>query len=329
MPDKTINLAITLGDPDGIGYEITLKALNDSEIHDLGAEFILIGEEKLFVETQAVLKSELPRGMKTSFHNISPASGKTGGENAVFETIVHAVKLVMEGAVQGIVTAPVNKEKLNNAGIPFKGHTELISNLSNAKNTLMTFIVPRQAFGSSLRVGLVTTHLALKKLSLYLTQERVYAAITVFDSGLREYFGLARPKIAVCGLNPHAGENGLFGNEELQIIRPAVEQAGKSGIDCEGPFPADTLFYKAFRGGYDAVLAMYHDQGLIPVKMLNPFEAVNVTLGLPFVRTAPAHGTAYDIAGKGVADCTSMKNAILLAYQMAMAGKKKSLFFNS
>ncbi|MBI5359905.1 MAG: 4-hydroxythreonine-4-phosphate dehydrogenase PdxA [Planctomycetes bacterium] len=326
MLDKTITLAITLGDPDGIGYEITLKALKDKEVQSLGAEFILIGEESLFVEIQAELKSELPRGMKTFFHNITPAPGKTGRENAVFETIVHAVKLVMEGAVQGIVTAPVNKEKLNNAGIPFKGHTELISNLSNAKNTLMTFVAPRQVAGTVLHVGLVTTHLALKKLSLYLTQERVHAALMVLDGGLREYFGITRPKISVCGLNPHAGENGLFGNEELQIIRPAMEQARKSGIDCEGPFPADMIFYKAFRGGYDAVLAMYHDQGLIPVKMLNQFEAVNVTLGLPFVRTSPAHGTAYDIVGKGIADSTSMKNAILFAYQMIMAGKKKSLF---
>ena len=213
----------------------------------------------------------------------------------------------MNDALDAMTTAPINKQALKLAGSPFPGHTEMLASLCGAQESLMCF------FAGELRVFLLTVHLSLTDAIASLTKDRIVRAIVLADRELRR-FGIARPRIAVAGLNPHAGENGLFGSEEMREITPAIEQCRDGhNIDVTGPFPADTLFARAARGEFDAVAACYHDQGLIPVKCLAFGKAVNVTLGLPIIRTSVDHGTAFDIAGRGVADPGSLIEAILLA----------------
>jgi 4-hydroxythreonine-4-phosphate dehydrogenase len=224
--------------------------------------------------------------------------------------------------VAAIVTAPISKEALHAAGYPYPGHTELLAELTGAKEVGMLMVSPpRSKKDSGLRILLATTHLALRDLPDRLTRKRVRTAIRLAHEAARKYFGFRRPRLAVTGLNPHAGEGGLFGREEEEIIRPAVEQARREGIPVSGPFPADSLIRQAFEGKYDLVVAMYHDQALIPIKLLGFGRAVNVTVGLPFIRTSPDHGTAYDIAGKGIADPSSLVEAIRLAVDFS--AKKK------
>ncbi|HEV8484966.1 MAG TPA: 4-hydroxythreonine-4-phosphate dehydrogenase PdxA, partial [Blastocatellia bacterium] len=232
-----------------------------------------------------------------------------GGRSAV-GFIEAATRLCLEGKLDAIATAPINKESLKLAGSPFPGHTEMLTALCGASESLMCF------FAGNLRVILLTIHVSLAEAIKAITKQRVLDALLLADRELRR-FGLSRPRIAVAGLNPHASEHGLFGMEEAREIEPAVSECAARGLSVSGPFPADTLFLRASRGEFDAVVACYHDQGLIAVKCLAFGEAVNVTLGLPIIRTSVDHGTAFDIAGRGVADHRSMVEAIKLAARLA------------
>jgi len=229
---------------------------------------------------------------------------------AAYDTIVRAVDDARRGAVQAVATAPVNKEAFRLAGLPWSGHTDLLAHLTGAPHVAMMF------YSEALRVVLATVHVALAEVPRALTRASLEATIDLTARELPR-FGIARPRIAVAGLNPHAGEHGLFGHEEETTIRPAIAACRGRGVDVSGPFPGDTVFVRARRGEFDVVVACYHDQGLIPVKLVAFGQAVNVTLGLPIVRTSVDHGTAFDIAGKGVADPESMIAAVMLAAKLA------------
>jgi 4-hydroxythreonine-4-phosphate dehydrogenase len=227
------------------------------------------------------------------------------------------VQLIRRGVIDGMTTCPISKASLQAAGYVYPGHTEMLAELTGTEHYAMMLAGPR------LRVTLVTIHCPLSQVAARLTEEAIIDLIRITYRALRTDFALSRPKIAVAGLNPHAGENGLFGDEETNLIQPAINQALKEGITVEGPFPPDTVFFKAATGLYDAVVCMYHDQGLIPFKLLHFSDGVNVTLGLPLVRTSVDHGTAYDIAGKGLADANSLTAAVNLAATIS-ANRKRS-----
>ena len=323
-------IGITMGDPAGIGPEIIADALSDRDIYAICRPVVLGDEE--------VLSSTLLRSPHNASLNIisrpSEAAGKPGkvdlmgvsllkgrdiqpgsptveGGRAMVEYIVRAVRMALSGDLDAMVTCPISKVLMHRAGYFFDGHTQLISHMTDTGEYVMMLA------GDRLRVALVTIHCSLKEVPEILSMEMVYRAISITAMALEKEFGFKSPRLAVAALNPHAGESGLFGNEEEEIILPAVAKARDKGILCEGPLPADTLFHKAALGGYDAVIAMYHDQGLIPLKLLHFSDAVNVTLGLPIIRTSVDHGTAYDIAGTGQADPSSLKSAIRMAVEMA------------
>ncbi len=321
-------IAVTLGDPYGIGPEVVIRAIESPEVRD-AAHVLLVGSQDVFAEAieryapdlcptlvdaadQAVdrplvlLDTGGPDGDPPSPAGPTPHGGRTS-----LDAIHAGLEAVLSGAADALVTAPISKEAIRMAGCPHPGHTELLAHETSTRRPVMMMV------GGGLRVSLVTIHLAMRKLPLHLDTEAILATIRITAKGLAEQFGIPRPRIAVCGLNPHAGESGLFGREETETIRPAVEQALQNGIDVEGPLPADTLFHQASGGKYDAVVAMYHDQGLIPVKLLAFDSGVNVTLGLPVIRTSPDHGTAYDIAGRGEANPGAMCAAIASAIKMA------------
>jgi len=294
MPISSINnkplVVITAGDPEGIGPEITNKALNRRGIKGK-ADYIVIGSRG----------KASSRGKATA----------RGGEEA-FRNLVKAVAIL--NAVdrpKALVTAPLNKTALRKAGYNYGGHTEILKKLTGARRICMMFSA------GAFRVALVTRHVALSRIPGMLTGRAVEDAATLFYGALRGRFGIRRPKIAVCGLNPHAGESGAMGSEEKKVIAPAVRRLRAAGVGVSGPFPADTIFRSLYAGEIDGVLAMYHDQALAPFKMLYFDKGVNVTLGLPFIRTSPDHGTAYDIAGTGRADPGSMEAAIMLAVKLA------------
>jgi 4-hydroxythreonine-4-phosphate dehydrogenase len=304
-----MKIGMTMGDPAGVGPEIILKAIKDEPIED----FLIIGSISIIEETKAryslsvdpavincvdISRVDIPYG-KVS---------KTAGE-AAYKSILCAVDLLKRREIDTLVTAPVNKESLMLGGCPFPGHTQLLASLADTKRFAMLF------FSENLKVTLVTTHIPLKEIPETLTREKILEKIELTNEFFLKYLSCS-PKIAICGLNPHAGENGLIGNEEINIISPAIRQAKSEGIDVEGPYPADTIFT---RKGFDVFICMYHDQGLIPVKLLG--RSVNVTIGLPFIRTSPDHGTAFDIAGKGIADYQSMRDAISVA-RMLVLGRK-------
>jgi 4-hydroxythreonine-4-phosphate dehydrogenase len=282
-------IAITVGDPAGIGPEIAGLAAADPRVLDV-CEPILYGP---------------PAGRTFPPGILSADAGR-----AAYETILQAVDAARRGVVGAIATAPINKEALRLAGLPWNGHTDLLAHLTGASHVAMMF------YSRELRVVLATVHMAIADVPKALTADSLAATIRLTACELPK-FGYPQPRIAVAGLNPHAGEHGLFGREEDTAIRPAIEACRASGIDVSGPFPADTLFVRARRGEFDVVIACYHDQGLIPVKLLAFGQAVNVTLGLPIVRTSVDHGTAFDIAGRGVADPESMIAAVLLAARLA------------
>jgi 4-hydroxythreonine-4-phosphate dehydrogenase len=222
-----------------------------------------------------------------------------------------AVGMARRGELTAVVTCPISKALMQSAGHGYEGHTQLIAGLTNVQDYVMMLA------GDRLRVALVTIHCALKDVPSNLSEEKIHRTITITSKALREDFAIKSPRLAVAALNPHAGEAGLFGSEEQSVIGPAIERARAEACFVEGPLPADTLFHKAAAGAFDAVVAMYHDQGLIPLKLLHFSDAVNVTLGLPIIRTSVDHGTAYDIAGKGMADPSSLKAAIKMAVFMA------------
>jgi 4-hydroxythreonine-4-phosphate dehydrogenase len=284
-------VAITAGDPAGIGPEVAAVAAADSRVL-AACEPVIYSPPDGAVFPPGVLSAEAGR--------------------AAYDIIIRAVADAKNGDVQAIATAPVNKEAFRLAGLPWSGHTDLLAHLTGAPHVAMMF------HSEPLRVVLATVHVALADVPRLLTQSVMEKTIALTARELPR-FDKIEPRIAVAGLNPHAGEHGLFGREEMEVIAPAIEACRARGIDVTGPFPADTVFVRAQRGAFDVVVACYHDQGLIPVKLLAFGQAVNVTLGLPIVRTSVDHGTAFDIAGKGVADPESMIAAVLLAARLARA----------
>lgn len=286
-------IAITVGDPAGIGPEIAGCAAGDARV--LAVCDPLIYSPDLVV-TPGVLSAD---------------SGR-----AAYETIVRAVEDVRSGRADALATAPINKEAFRLAGLPWHGHTDLLAHLTGARDVAMMF------YSETLRVVLATIHIPLAEVPRALTRESLESTILLSAMELPR-FGFAAPRLAVAGLNPHAGEHGLFGCEEEDVIEPAVAACRRRGVDVTGPLPADTLFVRAHRGEFDAVIACYHDQGLIPVKLVAFGHAVNVTLGLPIIRTSVDHGTAFDIAGKGVADSESLVAAVLLAARLVTGADAK------
>lgn len=320
-------IAITIGDVTGIGPEVTLKALA-TELSADDVRYLLIGDEGYLQRANARLGLELTsyqsadQGGRIFVHAPAadplppdlPASSPMAAQ-ACLSWLTDGAKRCLRGEMDALVTAPVSKEAIIRSGHPFVGQTEFLSGLAATPRTIMMLLGADER-GQWLRVALATTHLPLKQVPAQLTQEKVELAIGLAARACCD-LGLPRARVGVCGLNPHAGEGGQLGTEEQTIIAPAIESARKENLDVAGPLPADTLFHYAYRGDYEAVVAMYHDQGLVPLKMIGFETGVNWTLGLPFIRTSPDHGTAYDIAGKGVANPSSMLSAIRLAKKLA------------
>jgi 4-hydroxythreonine-4-phosphate dehydrogenase len=320
-----IRLAITLGDPSGIGPEVTLKALA-AELPADDANYLVIGDRALTLR----LNARLQLGLNFEHSRLRildpsetplPEPIKPGAPEAAKAAVAWleaAAQLCLRREVAGVVTAPVNKEAINRAGIPFIGQTEFFTERAGVNRTVMMLLGPDDR-DRWLRVALATVHIALREVPVKLTPEKVLLAIERAAEAC-ELLDLPRRRVAVCGLNPHAGEGGAFGDEEGRIIDPAVQQARADGLDVVGPLSGDTVFHHALHGAYDAVVAMYHDQGLAPLKLTAFDNGVNWTLGLPFIRTSPDHGTAYDLAGQGKASPSSMISAIRLAKQLAAKG---------
>jgi 4-hydroxythreonine-4-phosphate dehydrogenase len=285
-------IGITVGDPAGIGPEIAAKAAADAQVLEQ-CEPILYGSD--------TADAAIARG------RVSAAAGR-----AAYDAIVAAVQDASARRLDAIATAPINKEAFAAAGLPWRGHTDLLAHLTGSRRAVMMF------YADTLRVILATVHIPLRDVAGTLTQDVMEATIDVAAAELPR-FGFAAPRLAVAGLNPHAGEHGLLGTEENTVLEPAIAACRSRGIDVTGPFPADTIFIRAMRGEFDAVVACYHDQGLIPVKLAAFGRAVNVTLGLPIIRTSVDHGTAFDIAGRGLADPSSMIEAVRLAARLARA----------
>jgi len=342
MASHTPVLGITMGDPAGVGPEITVKALSRADVTSC-CRPVVIGDRSVMAATLALLRSpvhlhpvksvaecrfspdtiecldlgnvdasRLPRG------TVSVEAGR-----AAYAFIETGVELCQSGKIDGLVTAPVNKEALAAAGLPHSGHTEILAKLSGTTDFAMLLM------GKELKVIHVTTHVALRRVPDLVTRDRVLRVIRLAQQTM-DFLGVARPRIAVCGLNPHAGEDGLFGDEEKTRIIPAVEEARRAGLDVHGPLPADTLFSRARGGEFDIVVAMYHDQGHVPVKTLGftydeaagtwtGLSGVNVTVGLPFLRVSVDHGTAFDRAWKGIANPESMVEALDVAVRMLAA----------
>jgi 4-hydroxythreonine-4-phosphate dehydrogenase len=329
-----IVIGITMGDPCGIGPEIVVNALSDPMIRRL-AKFIIFGlDEQL--EYAADLAEVEPFWMRHPHEKISrnyprqvvvadydeysvPAwvhkPTRTSGE-ASMRFCLDAIDAARNGLIDAVVTAPISKTSWNLAESPWTGHTEMLAAQCKSPRKVMMFVA------GPLKLALATIHESLFDIRHKFTIGCVFEPIDLLNDALKDYFGISKPHIAIAGLNPHAGEDGQFGDEEQRIIHPAILLAQEAGIDCSGPYPADTLFYQAAQGHYDGVVAMYHDQGLIPIKMVAFDKAVNVTIGLPIIRTSPGHGTAFDIAGKGIANPNAMKEAIGVAVLMAKAKKE-------
>jgi 4-hydroxythreonine-4-phosphate dehydrogenase len=289
-------VAITVGDPAGIGPEIATRAAADVRVTSV-CQPVLFGADTI------------PPGLEIG--KVSAAAGRVA-----YDTIVRAVTAARAGEVDAIATAPVSKLAFAEAGLPWKGHTDLLAHLCETPRVAMLFYSP------FLTVVLATVHVPLAEVPAKLTTERLIETIGLTAAWL-PLVGVARPRLGVAGLNPHAGESGLLGREEIDVITPAIVATQQRGIDVTGPWPADTVFVRATRREFDAVIACYHDQGLIPVKLLAFGTAVNVTIGLPIVRTSVDHGTAFDLAGQNRADAESMVHAVLLAAELATASAKR------
>jgi 4-hydroxythreonine-4-phosphate dehydrogenase len=300
-----VRLAVTLGDPRGIGPEIVAAVLGMG----FDADITLIGAREQ-IESLPAARHE-PVGSWREPSGVARSRAVDAGLIAG-RAVERAAHLALTGEVDAIVTAPAEKHALHLAGFPFPGHTEWLAHLSGTPDVAMMLASDR------LRVVLVTTHLPLRDVALVLTTDKIVRAGEVTRRGLREWFGIAEPRLAVCALNPHAGEQGLFGDEEQRVLMPAVERLGATG-----PVPADTVFVRAMQGEFDAVLAPYHDVGMTAIKVASFGHGVNITLGLPFVRTSPDHGTAFDIAGTGRADPSSMRAATELALDLAKRSRSR------
>jgi len=324
-------IGISMGDPCGIGAEVIVKALADPGLR-ARATYVIFGfsDQLAYMADQLEVDFRFYRDQPENIRRygmdvvvldhdqiavpatLVPGPSRLGGE-ASMAFCEAAIAAAVKGLVDAIVTAPISKSSWQLAGyVKYPGHTELLAKALNVKDVAMMFVSP------PLKVVLATTHLALLDIRHHFTIGCVFNPIDLADQALRNWFGIAKPRIAVAALNPHAGEDGKFGDEEGRIITPAILLAGETGIHVTGPYPADTLFARAVKGEFDCVVAMYHDQALIPIKLLAWKDAVNVTLGLPIIRTSPDHGTAFDIVGKGLADPTSMIAAINLAVDLAV-----------
>ncbi|MEU9998709.1 4-hydroxythreonine-4-phosphate dehydrogenase PdxA [Streptomyces sp. NPDC050848] len=327
----TAPIALTMGDPNGIGPEITVKAYADPRRRP---PIVVIGDPATLTRACRITGTELtvrpiasvadaahdPRALDVLAEDTLPGDLELGTVDAragaaSFRYVRRGIELALRGEVRALTTAPINKEALGLAGLPYPGHTEILAELSGTSDYAMMMA------NDELRVVLVTVHQSLRTAIDSLTVARELEIIRLTDRTLRAGRATgpsgARPRIAVAALNPHAGENGLFGREDLDIIEPAVQAARREGIDASGPWPADTVFMRARAGEFDAVVAQYHDQGLIPVKYLGLEHGVNITIGLPFVRTSVDHGTAFDLAGQGTADHTSLLTALHQADALA------------
>jgi len=330
-------IALTMGDPAGIGPEIIVKALADPQIRK-AAKFIVFGmnEQLFYAADSAEIEPFWGRHQheKISRHypykvvvadydeystppwlrEPSMSSGK-----ASIRFCLDAIDATVAGITDAIVTAPISKTSWKMAKVKWPGHTEMLADKTKSRRKVMMFV------SGPLTIALVTIHQALFDVRNQFTIGKVFEPIDLLNDALKKYFQCENPRIGVAGLNPHAGENGQFGDEEKRVIQPAITIAQQQGINAKGPIPADTLFLRAVKGEFDGVVAMYHDQGMIPVKLLDFENAVNITLGLPIIRTSPAHGTAFDIAGRNIANPASIKAAIKTAIRMARAKKASEM----
>src|SRR5687768_2419157 len=321
-------LALTLGDPVGVGPEVTARAVCDPDVRSV-CRPLVVGNRAVLERAAGMCGVTLPADLEVQdpapdterdlaslpLGQVSPVAGR-----ASIEYVLRGIDLCLEKRAAAIVTAPINKEAMNAAGFRYAGHTELLAERTGAKEAAMMLVTGTGtgAERRELRVTHVTTHVAFERVPSLVTADRLSTVFELTDLTMRQ-LGIERPRIAVAGLNPHAGEHGLFGSQEAEVIEPAVERAKAAGLDFSGPWPPDTVFARAYRGQFDCVVAMYHDQGHIAIKMIGFDEGVNVSLGLPIVRTSVDHGTAFDIAGKGIARPVSMIQATLLAAQLAKA----------
>ncbi len=323
-------LAITMGDPVGVGPEIVVQALTGGEVYEFCRPLVL-GDRLALEQARGILGLEVDIHLVTepaegsyrlgaldllplselSREDLRPGQPTAAGGAAMVSYIITAIELARRGAVAGIVTGPISKQAMHLAGYRYPGHTELLAERSGASEVAMMLA------GGNFRVVLATIHCPLAEVAGRLHPDRLVDLFRLTCRALAQDFGLVKPEVGVAALNPHAGEGGLFGGEEAEIIAPAVRRVQGEGLAVYGPYPADTLFWRHQQGEFDAVVCMYHDQGLIPLKLLHFMDAVNVTLGLPIIRTSVDHGTAYELAGKGLANPGSLKAALLMAAQIA------------
>ncbi len=318
-------LAITMGDPSGIGPEIIVSSF-EKESSNFNAivlgcpntmkRAVEINNSKFLINTikninDATFKSGVIDVLEIVNFKKLPDLGKINAANgkAAYETIISAINLILENKISGIVTSPINKESLFQANIKFSGHTEILAKFTNSQNVAMLLI------NKEIKTLLSTIHCSLGEVVNKISFESQISSINFAHLGAKS-LGISKPHIAVAGLNPHAGEGGFFGREEIDIIIPAIKKAKQQGFNVSGPWPADTVFMQARKGDFDIVVAQYHDQGLIPLKYMGLENGVNITLGLPFVRTSPDHGTAFNIVGKGIADSSSLEAAIICANKL-------------
>lgn len=323
MTARRLPVALTCGDPAGVGPELAVKA---RALLGADAPIVWIGDPRHLpagtrwqaVDTPRaaldVAADVLPVLVQPFAHPATPGQPDLANAQGVIDTIARAVALVQDGQARAVCTAPIAKKVLKDgAGFPFPGHTEYLAHLGGDLPVVMMLACPE------LRVVPATIHIALSEVPRALTAAGLEETIRLTHAGLVRDFGIAHPRIAVAGLNPHAGEGGAMGHEELDFIAPLIARLQAEGLDLRGPLPADTMFHAPARARYDAAVCMYHDQALIPIKTIDFAGGVNVTLGLPFIRTSPDHGTAFDIAGTGVADPSSLVAAVKMAHQMADA----------
>ena len=315
---RPLSIAITTGEPAGVGPELTVAALGQAAARWPSARFTVLGDRALLQERAGSAPGLSGEQVEIEHHALAVPSqaGRLDAANGryVLGLLDAAIDGALAGRFDAIVTAPLQKSTINDAGVPFTGHTEYLAERTNTPRVVMMLAGTGER---PLRVALATTHLPLKDVSAALTIDGIADTLRIIDRDLRQHFGLPAPRILVTGLNPHAGENGYLGREEIDVIAPALERARSLGIDAPGPFPADTLFQPRYLKDADCVLAMFHDQGLPVLKFATFGEGINVTLGLPIIRTSVDHGTALDLAGTGRADAGSMIAAIDTAVSMA------------
>ncbi|MFD2045308.1 4-hydroxythreonine-4-phosphate dehydrogenase PdxA [Ornithinibacillus salinisoli] len=337
MTNERAIIAIPMGDPAGIGPEITAKSLANEEIYNM-CKPVVVGDANVFTKAIEIVEANLtvnviekPEDGSYTFGTVDLIDLKNinmdelqYGEvqaqcgKAAFEYIETSVNLAKDGVVKALATTPINKESLKAADVPYIGHTEMLEDLANTKDPLTMFQV------NDMRIFFLTRHLSLKDAINQMTKERVRDYLSRCDKALQR-LGVENRKFAVAGLNPHSGEGGLFGMEEVNEIGPGIQAAVEDGIDAVGPVPADSVFYQALNGKYDAVLSLYHDQGHIAAKMTDFHRTISITNGLPFLRTSVDHGTAFDIAGKNIASSVSMEECIKLAAQYAPKFTRETL----